>query len=240
MTDDDDLLKQLGARVREARATSTATAAAIDAIDAVDDRIPPFDAAAEDRMVAKILGKTEARPTAVVIQHPRARWFYAAGPLAAAAAAILFVATRGSSPGAPPAYELSVVSVNDTRDPSAPKNSATDLSVDPDGELELVARPAARVKDARARAFLVRSGDVKPWLVPLQISDEGAVRISGMTRLLFPSTIDPYDVVIVVAVGDALPSEPVAAQLAAGAGAGTANVRIVRAHVRFFAAPKQK
>ena len=230
MTDDDDLLKQLGARVREERAASIA----------VDDRIPPFDGAAEERIAAKILGKSEARPTAVVIRPPRARWLYAAAPLAAAAAAVLFVATRGSSPGAPPAYELSVVSVNDTRDPASPKQSATELSVDPDGELDLVVRPVAPVKDARARAFLVRSGDVKPWLVPLQISEEGAVRISGMTRLLFPSTVEPYDVVIVVAVGDALPSEPVAAKLAAGPGAGTTNVRIIRAHVRFFAAPKQK
>jgi hypothetical protein len=231
MTDDDDLLKQLGARLREDRATAISA----------DERVPPFDAAAEERIAASILGKPDARPSAVVLQHPRARWFRAAGPLAAAAAAaaVLFVVTRGPSPGAPPAYELSVVSVHDTRDPASPK-SATDLTVDPDGELELVARPVAPVKDARARAFLVRSGDVKPWLVPLQISDEGAVRITGMTRLLFPSTVDPYDVVIVVAVGDSLPSEAVAAKLAGGAGAGRANVRVIRARIRFFADPQKK
>jgi hypothetical protein len=233
MTDDDDLLKQLGARVREERARASA----------VDDRIPPFDAAAEERIAAKILEKSDARPhgQAKIIRHPRARWFYAAAPLAAAAAMALFITTRRPSHGAPPAYEVSLVSVNDTRDPTAPKKSDAELSVDPDGELELVARPVAPVKGARARAFLVRSGDVKPWLVPLQISDEGAVRITGVTRHLFPSTVEPYDVVIIVAVGDSLPSEPVAEKLAAGAaGAEGANVRVIRAHIRFFADPQNK
>jgi hypothetical protein len=234
MTDDDDnILKQLGARVREERASAAP----------VDDAIPAFDAAADERIVAKILAQKEARANVVALR-PRARagarWLYAAAPLAAAAAMVLFIATRGSSIAAPPAYEMSLVSVNDLRDPTSAKTNASEFTVDPDGELELVARPATPVKNARARAFLVRSGDVKPWLVPLQVSDEGAIRVTGMTRLLFPSTKEPYDVVIFVAVGESLPSEAEAEKLAAAATATDAKFRVIRAHIRFFAADSQK
>ena len=231
MTDDKDdlaLLKQLGARAREQRAEPV-------------EAIPALDAAAEERIAGRLLERVRdslthelaAPKKARVVAHPR-RWMIAAAPLAAAAVLVLFVATRGSSVVAPPAYEMSLVSVTGMRDPSSAKVGATDFLLDPAGELELVARPVAPLKDAHARAFLVRSGDVKPWLVPLQMSDEGAVRITGMTRLLFPTTNEPYDVVIFVAAGDVLPSDDDAGRIALGAEpAAGAKYRVIRGHVRF-------
>jgi len=234
MTDDDAILKQLGARVREERAKATGDGAP------AGEAIPAFDAAAEERIAARLLGNgANASANAKaggggVVVRPR-RWLHAAAPLAAAAALLLFVATRGSSIVAPPAYEMSLVSANQLRDPTSVRTGDSDFTVDPDGELELVARPAAPVKDARARAFLVRSGDAKPWLVPLQISDEGAVRVSGRTRLLFPATVDPCELVIFVAVGDALPGEADAEKIATGGTtpARDAKYRVVRARIRF-------
>lgn len=224
------LLKQLGARAREERAEPV-------------DAIPALDAAAEERIAGRLLERVRdslthglaAPKPARVVAHPL-RWMIVAVPLVAGAALVLFVATRGSSVVAPPAYEMSLVSVNGMRDPSSAKVSDADFLLDPSGELELVARPAAPVKNAHARAFLLRSGDVKPWLVPLQMSDEGAVRITGMTRLLFPTTNDPYDVVIFVAAGDFLPSDADAQHLASGAEpAPDAKYRVVRGHIRFAA-----
>jgi hypothetical protein len=149
---------------------------------------------------------------------------------------------RGTSIAAPPAYELSMVSVSDMRDPSSAKVGATDFVLDPAGELELVARPVAPMKDTHARAFLVRSGDAQPWLVPLQVSDEGAVRITGMTRVLFPTTNQPYDIVLFVAAGDVLPSDEDARRIALGGDAAPApaNLRVIRGHVRFVTSPQKK
>jgi DNA-directed RNA polymerase specialized sigma24 family protein len=230
--DDAALLKQLGARAREQRAEPVPA-------------IPALDAEAEERIAGRLLERVRDSLThqlaipkpARAAAHPL-RWLIAAVPLAAAAVAlVLFVTTRGPSvvPLAP-AYELSLVSVKGTRDPSSAKVGDADYVLDPSAELELVARPAAPVKDAHARAFLVRSGEVKPWLVPLQMSDEGAVRITGMTRVLFPTTSEPYDIVIFVAAGDVLPSDADAQVIASGAKpAPDAKYRVVRGHIRFAA-----
>jgi hypothetical protein len=163
------------------------------------------------------------------------RWLYAAAPLAAAAAFVVFIATRGSSIVAPPAYEMSLVSANQLRDPASAKTNGLEFLLDPDGELELVARPLTPVKNAHARAFLIHSGDVKPWLVPLQISEEGAIRVTGMTRVLFPSTTEAYDVALIVASGDKLPTDAEGQRLAAGGpqASETGNYRVIRAHIRF-------
>lgn len=230
MTDDDDdfaLLKQLGARAREQRAEPVA-------------EVPALDAAAEERIAGRLLepvrdslAHERAAPKAARVVHP-GRWWFAAAPLAAAAALLVFVATRGASIAAPPAYEMSLVSVTGTRGPASARVDATDFVLDPAGELDLLARPALPVKDARARAFLVRSGDVAPWAVPLQVSDEGAVRITGMTRLLFPTTTEPYDVVLFVAAADVLPSDDDARRIALGAEpAAGAKYRVIRGHVTF-------
>jgi hypothetical protein len=230
MDDDDDfaLLKQLGARARERRAEPVAEVATLDA--AAEERI-------EGRLLERVrdpLAHERAAPKPARVVHLR-RWMFAAAPLAAAAALIVFVATRGTSIAATPAYEMSLVSVAGMRDPASAKVDPANFVLDPAGELELLARPALPVKDAHARAFLVRSGDVKPWLAPLQMSDEGAVRITGMTRLLFPTTTEPYDVVLFVAAADVLPSDDVARRIALGAEpAAGAKYRVIRAHVTFI------
>lgn len=259
MTDDDAILKQLGARAREQRAEDGGAAAGI----------PAFDAAAEDRMTAFLLDQPGAQPNAEaepratpaqpgatpaqpgarpaepkvidatsagggVVLRPR-RWLYAAAPLAVAAAFVLVVATRGSGGVGTPAYEVSMVSASQVRGPTSATTADATFDVDPDGELELIARPSAPVKNAHARAFLVRSGDAKPWPVRLEISDEGAVRASGTTRVLFPTTTEPYEVVILVGSGDVLPSDADARKLVTSGSSGHADAkfRVVRAKIRF-------
>jgi len=224
MTDDDAILKQLGARAREQQADT-----------ALPEGIPAFDAATEDRMAALLLkpdAKPEASPSAVI--RPR-RWLWAvAPPLAAAAAIALFVATRGGGGvSATPGYEVSVVSVTQLRAPSSAKTSDRDFEVDPDGELELIARPTAPVKEAHARAFLVGPGGAQPWLVPLDISEQGAVRISGTTRSLFPGTTGEYEIVLFIATGDTLPTDVDALRIARTTTSGDAPYRVVRSKVRF-------
>ncbi|MDB5220374.1 MAG: polymerase, sigma-24 subunit, subfamily [Myxococcaceae bacterium] len=244
ITDDDfAILLQLGARAREQRADGVDRAGAA--------AVPALGAAAEERIAARLLERVRdslthdlaaPRSSKPAVARSSRRWIIPtlAALLLAALAVRLFVVPRGSSAiVAPPAYTMTLVSVNDNRDPASAKVTETDFALDPDGELELMARPTAPVKDVHARAYLVRSGssnaaDVKPWLVPLQVSDDGAVRITGMTRLLFPTTNEPYDIVMFVAAGDVLPSDVDARGVASSAAAPeAAKYRVIRGHVRF-------
>jgi hypothetical protein len=222
MMDDDSILKQLGARARAQEAEKTS------------EGIPAFDAAAEERIAARLLATTsaKAKPKAPVIRAMR--WLYAAMPLAAAAVILLYFVMRGPSATTVPAYEISLVSSSEMRAPE-PSKLGAEVVLDPEGELELVARPAAPVKGARARAFLTRTGDTTPWAVPLDVSDQGAVRISGATRTLFPATTGTYGIAILVGNSNEMPSDGEARKLASelAAPSNSGNYRLVRAQVRF-------
>lgn len=225
MTEDDDaLLKALGARARAREA------------EPVPEGIPAFDAAAEERMAARLLSKVEAKshakPGGAVVRP--LRWAYAAMPLAAAAAVLLFFLSRRSPHGDVPTYEMSVVAASELRAPAAAKASDAEVVLDPEGELELVARPSVPVKQASARAFLTRAGETTPWPVPIDVSDEGAVKISGSARTLFPATSGAYVITLVVGAGESMPSPADARKLAtAGASEDTESHRVIRARVRF-------
>lgn len=203
---------------------------------------PAFDATAEDRIATRLLAKpkkatpktAEARSPKVVRPH---RWLTTVTPIVALAAGVaLFVAVRGPRGRPLPAYALSVVSASQPRAPSSVAN-APEYTVDPDGDLEIVARPAVPLSGLLAEGIVVRAGEAKPWIVPIEISSDGALQISGDARTLFPETIGGTrgicDIAIFVAGADALPSEPEAMKIAKAPPTETRNFRVVRARIRF-------
>jgi hypothetical protein len=93
--------------------------------------------------------------------------------------------------------------------------------------LEIVLRPQEKVASKIAvRTALVRDGKAQPWSPPVQISPEGAVRISGPVKTLFPDLNAPWDVLVGIGSEDALPSD--ATKLEAGKG-----YRLVRGTIEF-------
>jgi hypothetical protein len=243
--DDDAILKQLAGRIREEREEPE-----------LPDGVAPFDDQAADAIAARILGG-EARapvpasaepapspatsdephgpasapaPASAKVLRPAFRW--ALAPVAAAAAVALWVASQPGE-GSLPSYEVAVIGAKELRaDPQSP--STGEISLDPRGDFELLARPAAPAPGVRAHAVLVRDGAARPWSAPIEISDEGAVRVAGTTEALFPETRGAYEVVLVVATEAWLPSREEAARIASGAGAPSSSaVRAIRARVRF-------
>jgi hypothetical protein len=239
--DDDAILKQLAARIREERAEPE-----------LPDGVAPFDDQAADAIAARILGgeagaaraepapapatsdepsgpASAPAPASAKVFRPAFRW--ALAPVAAAAAVALWVASQ-SGEGSLPSYEVAVIGAKQLRaDPQSP--SAGEISLDPRGDFELVARPAAPAPGVHAHAVLVRDGAARPWSAPIEISDEGAVRVAGTTEALFPETRGAYEVVLVVANEAWLPSREEAARIARGADAPSSAVRAIRARVRF-------
>jgi hypothetical protein len=214
----DALLKKLAARYREER----------------DEPLPPgvrpFDEAAVERITAKLLGTEPSASSPAKVLRPW-RFAWVGAPLAAAAAAIaLWVGTRPAA-DALPAYELDVVRAKTSRAPGEAREA--EVTLDPDGDLELVARPATPAPDIGARAVLVRDGAARPWAAPIDVSSEGAVRIAGANKALFPETRGTWEIVVLVAKKDALPSEAEAARVAVGPPPAP-PLRSVRAKVRFL------
>jgi hypothetical protein len=107
------------------------------------------------------------------------------------------------------------------------------VTLDPEGDVELVARPAAPARGIGARTVIVREGAARPWHPPLEISDEGAVRIAGRTKALFPATEGLYDLVVVVGKEASLPNEDEAVRIATGTLSEGPRFRVLRARVRF-------
>lgn len=257
--DDDELLRKLGARVREERDEGE-----------LPPGVAPFDDGFADRLASRLLAPSEskkderdanAKKDAKVIPIASAkpkttnattdgtskkpspfRWGAAIVPLAAAAAiGAVWIGGgfRSGASGAMPGYEVAITGSKAMRaDPSAqPTSPNAPIAVDPKGDFELVARPAVPTSGVAARALLVCGGaPPAPWAAPIDISSEGAVRIQGTTRALFPNPRGECDIVLFVAKSAAtLPSDEDATRLAASPSGSSANVRTVRARVRFLA-----
>ena len=251
-TDEDAWLKVLGARVREEREEAAPDG---------EDGVPPFDDAAADRIAELLLGGKAERKEAPVepevappaLAQPASvpplegkganandapdhvvrpgRFWWAIAPFAAAAAILLGVALRPES-STLPAYEMSVVAAKAQRsDPSA---SPADVTLDADGDLELVARPKTPSTGIAARAVLLRYESATAWAAPIEVSADGAVRIVGASKRLFPETKGRYTIVLLVADPARLPSAEVASRIAVGAEKPDASVRVLRAEVRFL------
>jgi len=183
----DELLDDLG-RLARAQAEQTATGDA-----AADELLRPLDAAAHDRIVARVLPLIphEASPRhatetasdprgsaqAVPIRPRSKPWLLALGPALAAAAVLLwFMWPRAEAPL--PIYALEL-----RGGPSAERGDAGDaiIRVGPGDDVSAVLRPATAVSGAVAVRVFV-DGRALPD-APVQLveqSADGAVRISGL------------------------------------------------------------
>ncbi len=153
----------------------------------------PFDGAAIDRIAARMdsLPSTRAKKSApaanVVALRPSwtRRVMLGAGPLALAAAMILYVVAgpRLSGGGDLPGYTVSASGEQAMRGP-ADKTSSLHLSGGKDGRFELVLRPATK-PDVKVVAYAFVMGTEASALdAKIEVAAEGAVRITGATKML--------------------------------------------------------
>jgi hypothetical protein len=174
-THDDVLLRELGARFRER----------------------DFDEDMANRIAARILAKPEHQATRPrVLRFGRMQAF--AAPLAIAAAIVLYLGTRPANDPPLPEYTMSIVSAKSARGDVTTKTTPEEVTLDPNGDLELVLRPAIPTHDVSANATLVRDNTTRPWAPPMEVSTDGAIRIAGRNQALFPETRGSYELVVAV------------------------------------------
>jgi hypothetical protein len=154
-----------------------------------------------------------------------------AAPLAAAAALVLLMRTRQVDL---PAYDLEIASsVQDTR-AGGPSEHVSEARLDRTAAFEMVVRPAERARTPiAARAALVHEQRAVAWDAPIEISPEGAVRVRGAARALFGDARGVYEIVVVVARPEDLPSADEVASIASGA-SSPGRARVVRGRVTFL------
>lgn len=208
---DEKLLSALGRRAREQREEKV--------------EIEPLDAAAERRIGEKILGSNVISMGDRRLTPAASRKGRVVVPLAfAAAAAALFFVWPRQRDLPTYAFELSG-NVAEVRS-DGPKVVEQRAKLHKEATLQIVLRPASPVSNVHVAAVLVRNGAARAWTPPTEISADGAVRIVGPVRTLFPDTDAPWE--ILVAVGESVPGDVVAAAKDPPRG-----VRIVRAVVEF-------
>ena len=220
----------------------------------------PLDGAAHDRIASAILGARDAslpvRPSPPLVASVAAkksrvaarpskqngnvrRLFYVLPPLAAAAALLLFLQSRGGP--ALPAYELTLRPASDVRLSPAPLPSGGEpVRLHPSSTLDLVLRPAELVSGPVAvRAVLVRDGQVTAWNPTTESAPGGAVRIRARVDTMFPEPTGSWDIVLAVARPAALPSpEQLARHVTSTGGAEPArDVRYLRTKVAIVTEP---
>jgi hypothetical protein len=166
--------------------------------------------------------------------RPRRRGLVVAGlsaPVVAAAAALwLLVGARGELP----VYE-SVVRTAEVQQRSA---TAVAPSVVQSGrDFEMVARPdRATSAPVAARAFVGREGAFAPWRGAIDVSKDGAVRLTGAASAVFAA---PGDFEIAVAIGPdgSLPQGPGDVASLVESGRAPSRFRLVLQPVRYAPAP---
>jgi hypothetical protein len=204
---EDDIVAQIGKHEREARkddarfdrvARGEADAAELAELEraAADDpelaaRLEgsrPLDPAVVDRIAASV--PKPAKPAPKVVVGPwRRRLTLAAGPLALAAAMLVYVtAQRGPSLPELPAYSVTALGEQTMRGP-AEASARLHVAKTPErnARFEIVLRPAtAPAGKVVAYAFTLASSDAEP--APLEakveVAPEGAVRLTGPSRAL--------------------------------------------------------
>lgn len=154
----------------------------------------PLDAGAVDRITERVLAARSSPPAeAGNVVSLRARWLKrlvtGVGPLALAAAMILYVVGGPRlGPSSPELPEYSVTATSEQAMRGAAEASARlRLGKGKDARFEIVLRPAtAPEKKVVAYAFAMGEpgSDPNPLDAKTEVSEEGAVRITGASRAL--------------------------------------------------------
>jgi hypothetical protein len=179
----------------------------------------PLGPAAVDRALAAL----RPVPLPEVTRLPnRRRWIQAGavGLALAASVALLLWPAQVPSPG----YTLTVTGEQLTRG----SDPAAGVTVGPGSTLRLIARPATAVTQPVAvHGFLVREGQVRPWVPPMDRAPEGAVKIEGPVETLLPDAPGEYTLVLVL--GPAAPTPEQVSQWLTGG--PPANVQMLTSRV---------
>jgi hypothetical protein len=158
------------------------------------DALAPLDAEAKDRISARVMRELEAAPPAQVI--PLRRKVQVSVSVAVMALAAMLVLLARPSGAALPAYE---VTFSGERSMRGEETAGEPPRVGPGSALSLLARPKQPVQGrVEVQAFLVRGESARAWAPPVQVSAEGAVRISGEADAVLPPEPGPWTAVIVI------------------------------------------
>jgi hypothetical protein len=222
---DEDWLELVGEAARAQRHDDAAILAQLEATEEGRGLLAALDEGARARIAATAF---PAPPSA-----RRAEVIAIRAGVALAAAAALALVVRGASPGAPlPPYEVAISG------PTSPLRGAPgtaalspheSITLAPASPLEIVLRPDQDVRGpVTAGAFLVAGATVRAWDAPIEVSQDGAVRIAGEADRLFAGKRGDVDVIVVVARPGAIPE---AARAIEAITAHDGTRRAVRLHV---------
>jgi hypothetical protein len=129
--------------------------------------------------------KPKPKPKSVVVPFLRRAAIYA-GPVALAAAVLVFVGLREPAPSGRllPDYSVVAGSQKEMRGADDARPALT-LRGDPDAEFEILARPATATGKVVAFAFAMGEAEPSPVDANVELAPEGAVRIRGRARALY-------------------------------------------------------
>jgi hypothetical protein len=252
---DDELLVALGRRAREENedpeiaALERLARGEVDASDlpGIDDDardlFRPLDAAAEERIASAILSAGAARngPALRVVRGgedpsgppgsatsenrtPKLTLVRLAPVILAAAAVFLFlVIPRGTEL---PNYVVEISGDVASVRSDGPKVVETRATLHREAQLQIVLRPGEPTEDpVVATAALVQDGRATPLAAKIEVSADGAVRVSGPVSAVFPGP-GAFDVVVAIAPEGKLPTD-----LAKAASEPPRGVRVLRATI---------
>jgi hypothetical protein len=174
---DEQLLKALGRRAREQREEKV--------------ELTPVD----DRKIASAILK----PVAAPVRERSSRLLVFAFAAAAAIALFFLIPKKHDLPRY--AFELSG-NVAEVR-ADGPKVVEQHATLHRDATLNIVLRPDTAVANVKATAVLKRNGQPQAWSPPMEISNDGAVRIVGPVKTVFPDTNGPWEIEITITADNA-------------------------------------
>jgi hypothetical protein len=213
-------------------ADELAAAARADDVDAhLVDELAAFRPLGDDAR-ARIAGRVLQQIAAPKARARGARFrrlTIATSAFALAAAVLLFVRARDGSQTLPP-YEVSFVGGEQPlRGPSATDPGEHKFSRGQ--RFRILLRPRTALQDrVGAKLFLRRADDVRVWDAPVDVSNEGAIRVVTSLDTLPPASDGAWELVVAVGRPDALPST--GAELDE-AHAARGDYQLVTTHVRF-------
>ncbi len=150
----------------------------------------PLGDEAVTRVAAAAVEERSARSSAATLERTNVVPFVRraaiyAGPVALAAAVLLFVGLREPAPSGILLPDYSVVAGNQKEMRGADEaRAALTLRGGPDAEFEILARPATATGKVVAFAFAFGDAEPNPVDAKVELAPEGAVRVRGRARAL--------------------------------------------------------